>query len=683
LITCPNCHRGNPGDRLFCQFCSAELTPLASSEGLKKELQSLKLEINRLLARVKAFEEKQHQHQSVLFDYIDRLFHPEKSHPEPLEQPTPAEPAPEQTSAPVYGGPQLTPAKETAATPPPGTEAGPAADDSWKHVIGGPQAAARPGGSKPPEVLLSQSKAPAPAGTEVQFGQKWLLILGVITVIFGVGYFVKYSFDQNWVDPTGRVALAYLLGVAFLGAGAVFRRKKLTAFGTNLYGAGFAVFYVATYAALNLYNLMDSGVAFLVMVVITALTCGFALAYDAVLLAVLGAIGGFLTPFLAGFHAIEVLNLFAYLAILNIGLLLISLHKRWAALQYVGFVFTWITYAIWYAQSYRIDQFWPALLFANLFFLIYAFMPFAYFFLRERTESLGGIPISFLNSLVAFSFDCAIVTGVYPHEYLSALTLAYAAMFILMARFLRTRNEANLEPYVLLLSKGIFFLTLSFPLLLSKQWVTLFWGIQSVVLFGVANRIKKGLLVGWALVVFFLTILKFYLFDWYGFGFNWLTFSYQPDYWTTALERFVTLALVLRMLWVGNRFMDKLREWYDPEIELRLAGKAAFIICLFVTLNMETGAFCHQYAPNARFAIISVLWALFSVALMIIGFAQAQSSLRMVAIGLFCFTLVKVFLFDMGDVATPYRVLSFIGLGLLLIGASYLYYRFEKQVDSQ
>ena len=50
--------------------------------------------------------------------------------------------------------------------------------------------------------------------TELQIGQKWLLIAGVVVVLFGIGYFLKYAFDQNWVGPWGRVAMAY--GGAFL-----------------------------------------------------------------------------------------------------------------------------------------------------------------------------------------------------------------------------------------------------------------------------------------------------------------------------------------------------------------------------------------------------------------------------------------------------------------------------------
>ncbi|MBW1985409.1 MAG: DUF2339 domain-containing protein, partial [Deltaproteobacteria bacterium] len=84
-----------------------------------------------------------------------------------------------------------------------------------------------------------------------------------------------------------------------------------------------------------------------------------------------------------------------------------------------------------------------------------------------------------------------------------------------------------------------------------------------------------------------------------------------------------------------------------------------------------------KYLPKARFAAVSVLWALFSIGLMVLGFMKNVSVLRQCAIGLFAVTMLKVFFSDMSNISTPYRIISFLILGLMLIIASYLYYRFK------
>ncbi|MHC4307658.1 MAG: DUF2339 domain-containing protein, partial [Planctomycetota bacterium] len=101
---------------------------------------------------------------------------------------------------------------------------------------------------------------------------------------------------------------------------------------------------------------------------------------------------------------------------------------------------------------------------------------------------------------------------------------------------------------------------------------------------------------------------------------------------------------------------------------------------LFIVLNIEVAAFFHDYAGMARFASISVLWTLFSIALMVLGFIKNQHTLRMISISLFAITIFKVFTMDMKNVSTPFRIISFLVLGLVLIGASYLYYRYRERI---
>jgi len=78
---------------------------------------------------------------------------------------------------------------------------------------------------------------------------------------------------------------------------------------------------------------------------------------------------------------------------------------------------------------------------------------------------------------------------------------------------------------------------------------------------------------------------------------------------------------------------------------------------------------------------LSLLWSLYAIAALFIGFWQRIRVLRLAALGLFGLTVLKVVLGDMAQVEEVYRIVSFIGLGLLMIGASYLYHRVEKKLQ--
>jgi uncharacterized membrane protein len=105
-------------------------------------------------------------------------------------------------------------------------------------------------------------------------------------------------------------------------------------------------------------------------------------------------------------------------------------------------------------------------------------------------------------------------------------------------------------------------------------------------------------------------------------------------------------------------------------------------ILIFIVATVETSAFFHEYLLPARFAAISVLWTFFSVALMLLGFGKNIPLLRKASFGLFLVVVLKVFLFDMANFSTPYRIVSFIILGLVLVATSYLYYRQKDRIGN-
>jgi uncharacterized membrane protein len=76
---------------------------------------------------------------------------------------------------------------------------------------------------------------------------------------------------------------------------------------------------------------------------------------------------------------------------------------------------------------------------------------------------------------------------------------------------------------------------------------------------------------------------------------------------------------------------------------------------------------------NAKMGAISIFWSLYALAAVAVGFRLRAAWLRYFGLGLFAVTLFKVGVFDLSQVKTGYRILSSIGLGLLLLGTSVLY----------
>jgi uncharacterized membrane protein len=537
--------------------------------------------------------------------------------------------------------------------------------------------------------LVKKTSKPAADSSEfeIKLGQKWLLIIGIITMVFGVGYFLKYSFEQGWVGPAGRVASAYMWGIIFLVSGDRFRKRNFEIYGLSLVGGGIATLYFSTFAAFNLYHLFTQFPSFFIMVLITMLACVLAIIYDTKWLAILGLIGGFFTPMMLSTGQDNYIFLFTYMTILNLGLLGVAFYKKWDILNILGFVFTYLLYAGWFYGHYAESKFWPAIIYLNIFYFIYSIVPFAYQFFRVIQDNIKRYMIITPNSFFAFGFSYFMIKEHFSLQWVSIITILYSIMFLLMASYLYKKDMHKQDAFAVFLAKSALFLIITIPIVFSQHWITIFWMAQALVLLWAGKRIERKSLIIGSYILVGAALCKFLLYDYAAvFKFSLENLHIRGSYTYLIGERLITSVFILIILFVfaGILKKDSFAHFSisrsSPAISDPAFFYGLFCIVLFIVLNIETSSFFHDYLMNARFASISILWTLFSVALMITGFKVNSSLVRKVSLGLFFFTLIKVFLFDMSRIHTPYRILSFIILGIVMIGTSYLYHRFKNDI---
>src|SRR5205085_8537222 len=129
------------------------------------------------------------------------------------------------------------------------------------------------------------------------------------------------------------------------------------------------------WAAFQLYQLVSPGVAFGAMAIVTAATAAMAWQQDAQVLAVFALAGGFITPLLVSTGENRELALFSYVALLDAATLALVLLKPWRRLLLGSFIGTLLLYIGWYARFYDANQLGLTLLFASVFFVIFAIAP--------------------------------------------------------------------------------------------------------------------------------------------------------------------------------------------------------------------------------------------------------------------------------------------------------------------
>ncbi|MGH7992270.1 MAG: DUF2339 domain-containing protein, partial [Limisphaerales bacterium] len=244
---------------------------------------------------------------------------PAKTAPEPRTEIV--TPPPVQPAEPIVPPLPVSPASPPMAVPPP-----------MPAPIASPE---------PPPVFESPREFAPKINWEQFMGVKGFAWLGGLALFLGVAFFVKYSFDNNLVPPQLRVAIGFLTGLVLLVGGVVMSRKNFPALSQTLCATGVVILYAVTFACRSIYHFEFFGPVptFLLMALITAAAFLLAIRLDALVVAILGMLGGFLTPILLSTGQDNPLGLFGYIAILDLGLIVVALVRRWhflAALAALG-----------------------------------------------------------------------------------------------------------------------------------------------------------------------------------------------------------------------------------------------------------------------------------------------------------------------------------------------------------
>src|SRR5947209_13187174 len=119
------------------------------------------------------------------------------------------------------------------------------------------------------------------ANLESRIGSHWLNRIGIAALLVGVSYFLKFAFDNNWIGPAGQISIGLVAGIAIVIWSERFRAKNYNAFSYSLKAVGIGTLYLSLWAALHVYSLIPSSVAFAMMLVVTAATSVMALIPDA------------------------------------------------------------------------------------------------------------------------------------------------------------------------------------------------------------------------------------------------------------------------------------------------------------------------------------------------------------------------------------------------------------------
>ncbi len=499
------------------------------------------------------------------------------------------------------------------------------------------QAAAPP----PPTYVPRSLREPEPPSRtkqewEALVGGKLLNRIGALALIIGVGFFLKYAFDNNWISESVRVLMGVVLGAGLLVLGGLSHKKGLTVFSQGILGAGIAILYLSVYASFNFYHLVSQPVAFGMMAVVTAVAFWQGLRYDSLAIALLGWAGGFLTPFLLDTDHPNAVGLLSYLTALNIGVLaIVALKRNWTLLHGMSLVATFLIYFTWHDQ-YGESLSWPiTVLFLSLWLV--AFLASELMAQVKQVKQIDLLRGASAVNLIFFALAIHLQADLRVLDTECGIISLVVAALYLGIHFVMTSRQLSSEQFrVQYAISAVAMLALATLDFLDDYWMVIAWSIEALIVFwwGAQRQMRQVWIAGLCFIS--ATAIALLLQD------NTMRWEDALQFKLIFHERALAMVIYALCLAIGSLIASKLLR-SDTDKAVAPALTIGWTAIIFLMLTVETTDYFRRQimlttgqesiTPEyLRALVLESVWAIYSLPLVWSGAQRRNQPLVLVGV---------------------------------------------------
>ena len=516
---------------------------------------------------------------------------------------------------------------------------------------------------------------------ENAIGTRWIGRIGVLAILFGVAFFLKYSFDNKLIGETGRVILGIFWGAAFIGVGEYLQKKKnMGLYGQMLSGGGLAVLYLALYAAFALYRLIPAPLAAIGMLAVTTTGMTLSIRYSTYSLAAIALLGGFITPIMLSTGQNQPLTLFSYILLLDIGTLLLLRFRQWPSLAAASLFGTVLLYFGWHSEFFSDSQRWLAFGVIVVFFVFYNLYILISRLYSQNMESK-------VDQIVIFGSAAFFFLAFFSQHHwestwpVKSFTLVLAGFELGLAELLSRRSTAARISIAAYAAISVIMTVIATFVTLEQQWIMPALAAEMAALGWIGCRLDFPALRRGAYLLGLIVLFRFA---------DDVVLYLEPceRFIPVFNGRFLVCAAAVAGFYILMYFIARYRDKLDANEKyvlgiIFIVTQALSLVLLSVEVHdffgfrfpgrgpgLESSNYAYQLS-------LSVLWALYASLLTGVGIFKQLRGARVLGILLLGATVIKVFLVDLSALQTFYRIISFIVLGLLLLAVSYIYNRFK------
>lgn len=488
---------------------------------------------------------------------------------------------------------------------------------------------------------------------EVENALKWLGRIGILAIVIGFSFFIKYAIDNNWVGYLGRITVGVLSGALLVTGGQAIRRfNKYIRMSNILTSGGIALTYFSVYASYHFEAYRKAiGTSWSITLALLTIIVGagtlISLYRDNRQILGLTIALGFIASFLsAEFQTITL----AYTLILSLGLIVISSYKDWLKTPILGLIFTYSIFGVWYFKNS--EMFWVNAGFLCAYAILYATV--TWVGTLRNSENVYTEIIFILNAVIFYIF-CLLNLNSYNQEFAWLGSIVIGLSYYFSAATFKWIEADKMKRYGFYIATTAVFL--SAPLKFDGGMITTLWATGAIIIALTASQLGGRTLRYTAYGTGILTASKILLLD-----ASQLSFTGALN---VDLFGYLTAIFALYLVYILlHKEQDMIGEY---SITVIFSTLASIGVALLIELRYDG-------LP------VSVLWALFALIILALGIILNRKHLRLEGIAVFTVTISKVFLVDTSNLDTVGRTISMLVLGLILLTASFGYLKYQNNL---
>jgi uncharacterized membrane protein len=541
----------------------------------------------------------------------------------------------------------------------------------------------------PPPAPRSRAEGP---DIEQWFGQRGLLVVGVLALLAATGFFLKYAIDRGWIAPVVRSTLAILAGVGVAAWGEARIRHGLRRYGAAMIGAGGGLAYLGLWAAAGPYGLIERRLGVLLLAACTVVVILLALRHAVEGLAIWALAGAYLAPILLPPPAPNPEAFLGYLEVIGLGAGLLAYTMRWRwtfDLALAGYFLLAAAGAIRAVNTPLGGWFLAAGALLTLHVTRRRPWPEARLTILGLAWILLGVALADLHAQerrlwLAFAAAVAVAGLLWWQdvEDPSRVRAGEEAVLFVLNPFVLIGLAALGGLPVVNKTPGLL------PALLATVYVAVGW----------IRRTAPHLMMGFALAAFALAVqadasavvagwtalalaalvverqggrpggrwaalgLAVVTFPWLFGVALWSRASAAPaftDGWALGLYAYIAGLAIIASAWEAGRGVELL--WV-------LCGAA-----VFAGGSIELQRYFAPRSPLGADLALSVFWLVYAGALVRLGFSLPRKDVRSAGLVVAAGTGLKIVLYDLSNLQALYRIASFFALALIALGVAYAY----------